>query len=83
LIASSISARGARATPATVFFEETKPLLDGEFTELVGDAAAQYHLENSVTEVIPIRAIYWARIDRVYFGTRVSDTSKIGFDDEF
>ena len=33
-------------------FEEVKPLLDGEFTELVGDAAAQYHLENSVTEVI-------------------------------
>ena len=28
-------------------------------------------------------AIYWARIDRVYFGTRLSDTSKIGFDDEF
>ncbi len=23
------------------------------------------------------------RIDRVYFGTRLSDTSKIGFDDEF
>jgi antibiotic biosynthesis monooxygenase (ABM) superfamily enzyme len=33
-------------------FEEMKPLLDGPFTELVGDAAAQYHLENSVTEVI-------------------------------
>jgi antibiotic biosynthesis monooxygenase (ABM) superfamily enzyme len=33
-------------------FEDVKPLLDGEFTELVGDAAAQYHLENSVTEVI-------------------------------
>ncbi len=33
-------------------FEEVKPLLDGPFTELVGDAAAQYHLENSVTEVI-------------------------------
>ena len=33
-------------------FEEVKPLLDGEFTELVGDTAAQYHLENSVTEVI-------------------------------
>ena len=28
-------------------------------------------------------AIYWARIDRVYFGTRLEDTSKIGFDDEF
>ena len=28
-------------------------------------------------------AIYWARIDKVYFGTRLSDTSKIGFDDEF
>ena len=28
-------------------------------------------------------AIDWARIDRVYFGTRLSDTSKIGFDDEF
>ena len=28
-------------------------------------------------------AIYWARIDRVYFGTRLADTSKIGFDDEF
>src|SRR6266542_4302204 len=34
------------------FFEEVKPLLDGPFTELVGDAAAQYHLENSVTEFI-------------------------------
>ena len=33
-------------------FEEVKPLLDGPFTELVGEAAAQYHLENSVTEVI-------------------------------
>jgi len=33
-------------------FAEVKPLLDGEFTELVGDAAAQFHLENSVTEVI-------------------------------
>jgi tRNA(Arg) A34 adenosine deaminase TadA len=28
-------------------------------------------------------AIYWARIDRVFFGTRLEDTSKIGFDDEF
>lgn len=28
-------------------------------------------------------AIYWARIDRVYFGTRLDDASKIGFDDEF
>ena len=28
-------------------------------------------------------AIYWARIDRVYFGTRLEDTSKIGFDGEF
>lgn len=28
-------------------------------------------------------AIYWARIDRVYFGTRLEDASKIGFDDEF
>jgi guanine deaminase len=28
-------------------------------------------------------AIYWARIDRVYFGTRLEDTSEIGFDDEF
>ena len=33
-------------------FDELTPLLDGEFTELVGDAAAQYHLESSVTEVI-------------------------------
>jgi antibiotic biosynthesis monooxygenase (ABM) superfamily enzyme len=33
-------------------FEDVKPLLDGQFTELVGDAAAQYHLESSVTEVI-------------------------------
>jgi porin len=31
---------------------EVKPLLDGEGTELVGDAATQYHLESSVTEVI-------------------------------
>ena len=28
-------------------------------------------------------AIYWARIDRVYFGSRLSDASAIGFDDEF
>ena len=28
-------------------------------------------------------AIYWARIDKVFFGTRLSDTSKIGFDDEY
>lgn len=32
--------------------EELQPLLDGEPTELVGDAAAQYQMENSVTEVI-------------------------------
>jgi guanine deaminase len=28
-------------------------------------------------------AIYWARIDRVYFGNSLEDTSKIGFDDAF
>ena len=28
-------------------------------------------------------AIYWARIDRVYFGTSLADASEIGFDDEF
>ena len=28
-------------------------------------------------------AIYWARIDRVYFGGSLEDTSKIGFDDAF
>ena len=28
-------------------------------------------------------AIYWARIDRVYFGGSLEDTSKIGFDDQF
>lgn len=28
-------------------------------------------------------AIYWARIDRVYFGASLEDTSKIGFDDAF
>lgn len=28
-------------------------------------------------------AIYWARIDRVYFGAGLEDTSKIGFDDAF
>lgn len=28
-------------------------------------------------------AIYWARIDRLYFGTSLADASKIGFDDEF
>lgn len=28
-------------------------------------------------------AIYWARIDRVYFGTSLKDASEIGFDDEF
>ncbi|MBE2179239.1 MAG: nucleoside deaminase [Chthoniobacterales bacterium] len=28
-------------------------------------------------------AIYWARIDRVYFGTTLADASNIGFDDEF
>ncbi len=28
-------------------------------------------------------AIYWARIDRVYFGASLKDTSSIGFDDEF
>src|SRR5437867_5542229 len=33
--------------------EEAKPLLeDGVITELAGSAAAQYHVENSVTEVI-------------------------------
>jgi len=28
-------------------------------------------------------AIYWARIERVYFGASLEDTSGIGFDDEF
>lgn len=28
-------------------------------------------------------AIYWSRIDRVYFGNSLADASKIGFDDEF
>jgi tRNA(Arg) A34 adenosine deaminase TadA len=28
-------------------------------------------------------AIYWARIDRVFFGGSLEDTSKIGFDDAF
>jgi len=28
-------------------------------------------------------AIYWSRIDRVYFGANLEDTSKIGFDDAF
>ncbi len=28
-------------------------------------------------------AIYWARIDRVFFGTRLEDASGIGFDDAF
>lgn len=28
-------------------------------------------------------AIYWSRIDRVYFGASLEDTSSIGFDDEF
>jgi tRNA(Arg) A34 adenosine deaminase TadA len=28
-------------------------------------------------------AIYWARIDRVYFGASLEDTSRIGFDDAF
>lgn len=34
-------------------FEDAKPMLeDGMITELAGSAAAQYHVENSVTEVI-------------------------------
>lgn len=34
-------------------FEEALPLLDGEpIAEIAGNAAAQYHVENSVTEVI-------------------------------
>jgi guanine deaminase len=28
-------------------------------------------------------AIYWARIDRLYFGASLEDTSRIGFDDAF
>ena len=28
-------------------------------------------------------AIYWSRIDRVYFGNSLKDTSAIGFDDAF
>ena len=28
-------------------------------------------------------AIYWARIDRLYFGATLEDTRKIGFDDAF
>lgn len=33
-------------------FAEAKPLFDSEVTELTGDAAAQYRVESSVTEVI-------------------------------
>ena len=33
-------------------FAEGRSLVEGDFTELVGDAAAQFHVENSVTEVI-------------------------------
>lgn len=28
-------------------------------------------------------AIYWARLDRIYFGNVAADASKIGFDDSF
>jgi guanine deaminase len=28
-------------------------------------------------------AIYWARIDAVYFGSDLAETSRIGFDDAF
>jgi tRNA(Arg) A34 adenosine deaminase TadA len=28
-------------------------------------------------------AIYWARLDRIYFGNLATDASKIGFDDSF
>jgi len=28
-------------------------------------------------------AIYWSRIDKIYFGASLADTSAIGFDDEF
>ena len=28
-------------------------------------------------------AIYWGRIDRVYFGNLAEDAAKIGFDDSF
>ena len=28
-------------------------------------------------------AIYWAHLDRVYFGNAASDASKVGFDDSF
>ena len=28
-------------------------------------------------------AIYWAHIDRIYFGNAAADASKIGFDDSF
>jgi antibiotic biosynthesis monooxygenase (ABM) superfamily enzyme len=35
-----------------ILFAEGKSLVEGNFTELVGDAAAQFHVENSVTEVI-------------------------------
>jgi guanine deaminase len=28
-------------------------------------------------------AIYWARLDRIYFGNAAADASKVGFDDSF
>jgi hypothetical protein len=55
---SPISIRSNIATPGAIppsarLFEEAKPfLVDGIITELAGNAAAQYHVENSVTEVI-------------------------------
>jgi tRNA(Arg) A34 adenosine deaminase TadA len=30
-----------------------------------------------------LSAIYWARIDRIFFGFTVGDAARIGFDDRF
>ena len=38
---------------------------------------------NSAPCPMCMSAIYWSRIDRVYFGATLEDASKIGFDDAF
>jgi predicted nucleotide-binding protein len=64
-----------------------------EFSNIVGLGQIRFSKGNiqscfeEVRQVLEcpmcMSAIYWSRIDRVFFGNSLKDTSKIGFDDAF
>jgi tRNA(Arg) A34 adenosine deaminase TadA len=67
------------------------PTAHGEVVAIreTAKALASFNLKGCVlyTSAQPcpmcLGAIYWSRIDRVYYGNSVKDAAAIGFDDEF